>query len=875
MTFTTPLFLLGLAAAGIPVALHLISRRTRQELPFPTLRFIRISEQKTRRRRRIQDLLLLLLRMTVFMLLALALAGPTLRTLQGFFGVGDGKQTAMAIILDNSPSMQMTADGVTRLDAAKMLARQILDPLDPNAQIAVFLTAGTPFPDQGRLMNQRESIDGMIEKCSIGGESPNLPEWVRRATQLLAGSRASNRIVVVISDQRAAAWNFSPSDARRLAEIQKTPDEFRKFLQERSRSSTVDATNEGSPPHGETTTGGGGDETNAVPRPWTPSDADSIPILLVRVGGVAKPDAAIRETRMQQAVPLPNLPMELTVRIAETSGVEQDRFVELWIDGERTQTSPALPLDAYGTADWTVSVTFPRGGEHRGEVRLTGEDGAKIDDSRYFTATIAENIPIGILTARRHEIESLDAAFYLERALRPTSDGWSIRPTRFTWNEITAGDLSPERFPIFFCVDLPAPEPTLAAQLKQYLLDGGQLVWISGDAVDPGGYAAMQAASGDVLLPVTPGSLRIAAAEFSSNHASAVSVSEPSVIIPTVDGTSADESDAVSDSMPVPSNVPGTVPDSWNIAWVDADSPIFRGLTEPVSLYQSVLVYRTMGVRPADGDGNSGGNVDATGARTLARLSDDTPLLIERSVGSRGGRTLFWSGGMQLGWTNLPLKKIFPAMILRLVADDVSVAGGGVAGMDCGSVVTRTEPPSDEPKQVEVIPPRGDRLRFPMRAATMSLTAADDTTVTGGVSKNADSADRKETVQQYTFTRTSDPGFYRFQTLGAANPKPQTIAVNIPSSTMYPSPLPEPALEPLLAPNPVLSAGSVAELTETLRKLHEGTNLGDPLLYAVFFALIAEALVANRRGGREEEPLTGPAPTERTLNSANLATRRF
>ncbi len=50
-----PWFLLATLAAVIPVILHLINRQRAKDLPFSTLRFLRISVQKTRRRKRIHD----------------------------------------------------------------------------------------------------------------------------------------------------------------------------------------------------------------------------------------------------------------------------------------------------------------------------------------------------------------------------------------------------------------------------------------------------------------------------------------------------------------------------------------------------------------------------------------------------------------------------------------------------------------------------------------------------------------------------------------------------------------------------------------------------------------------------------------------------
>ena len=51
MTFGAIGFLLAAVAGIIPVILHMISHQKAKELPFSTLRFLRISVEKTRRRR--------------------------------------------------------------------------------------------------------------------------------------------------------------------------------------------------------------------------------------------------------------------------------------------------------------------------------------------------------------------------------------------------------------------------------------------------------------------------------------------------------------------------------------------------------------------------------------------------------------------------------------------------------------------------------------------------------------------------------------------------------------------------------------------------------------------------------------------------------
>ncbi len=79
VSFSDPMMLIGLLAAGLPVALHLLNRIRSPIVPFSTLRFLKITAQKTSRRRQVQQYLLLLLRMAVFAMIAMAVAHPLIR----------------------------------------------------------------------------------------------------------------------------------------------------------------------------------------------------------------------------------------------------------------------------------------------------------------------------------------------------------------------------------------------------------------------------------------------------------------------------------------------------------------------------------------------------------------------------------------------------------------------------------------------------------------------------------------------------------------------------------------------------------------------------------------------------------------------------
>ena len=139
MTFVSAAFLLAAAAGAIPVVLHMINRQQAKKLPFSTLRFLRISAEKTRRRKRIHDVLLMLLRMAVLILIAVGLAEPTITTLGSFWGSG---ASAVAILVDNSASMGVVDRGRPRFETARRAAREILNELADGDQIALMLKIG-------------------------------------------------------------------------------------------------------------------------------------------------------------------------------------------------------------------------------------------------------------------------------------------------------------------------------------------------------------------------------------------------------------------------------------------------------------------------------------------------------------------------------------------------------------------------------------------------------------------------------------------------------------------------------------------------------------------------------------------------------------
>ena len=460
MTFAAPLFLLAVFAAAIPVVLHLVNRRRAKEAPFPTLRFLKLSVQKTRRRKRIQDLLLMVLRAAVLLLVAVGLAKPAMTNLGTLWG---GAQTAVVIILDNSASMGMIDRDRVRLETAAAAAAQILDQLTDGDQAALLPTCGPP-PGTGRLDRTQQSVRQILRQCRVSYERANLRLKLRQARQMLAGSDAPNKQIYILTDMQRVSWEGNGGRG--------VGDEGRGLGT--SVPSTV------------------GDVSSAAKQ--------QIPIIIVDCDRAGKPDAAVERVELETAVPMVGLPVKAVVTVLNASSVAQQRLVELTIDGVKQASSPQLNIPPGGRVKHGFTFSLQRAGLHRGEVSLVGEDGSRYDDRRFFAIDLGRGVPVAVVEARRHEIPYLDDAYYLEQALalgQPGAGGFNV-------STLPVGDLTGKplkKYKVLYCVNLPALDAEAAERLGAYVAAGGNLVWICGDNVETEAYNRMNQLSGGRLLP--------------------------------------------------------------------------------------------------------------------------------------------------------------------------------------------------------------------------------------------------------------------------------------------------------------------------------------------------------------------------------------
>ncbi|MCS7237949.1 MAG: BatA and WFA domain-containing protein [Thermoguttaceae bacterium] len=537
MTFGAAAFLLATLAAIIPVILHLINRQQAKELPFPTLRFLRLSVEKTRRRRRLQDLLLMFLRMAVLVFIAVGLAKPTLTSLAAL--MGGGAATAVAIVLDNSGSMSVNDEGRPRMETALRAVEQILNQLQVGDQVALFVTCGPNFPEEGKFDRSHEKVRQLIGILQGSFERADLSAEIEAARRLILQSDAPNRSVFVVSDFQTVSF---PELSKEHPGGPGTEEPSKTGPSGTAEAQSSQTTEQAPGPGRELSE----EERRTLRR---------IPVVMVDCGRNPRPNVGIVNVEAVTPVPVARVPVYTTVSLLNASSVPQQRAVTLFANGVKAFEGPAINLPPGEVVPYQFQFTFREGGIQRCEVRLVGEDGSPVDDRWYFSMEIDMGVPVAIVVPQVHEIPFLDESFYLENALLAAGGG--LRVNKILASQLGAEPL--ERYKVIFCVNIPALTGEALGRLSRFVDSGGTVFWICGADVDPTSYNQMAEESGGLLLPTR--------------------------LVQVRDARQA------------------TGRDSFRVSWIDPEHPVLRLFTEPASLYQSVLIYRHIQVASEEGEG--------------------------------------------------------------------------------------------------------------------------------------------------------------------------------------------------------------------------------------------------------------------------------
>ncbi len=204
MTFLNSALLAGLAAAIIPILIHLFSRRRYPIVNFSSLRFLRKLQRHQMRRLRLRQLLLLLLRTLAILLIAFAFTRPTLTERLGIGTLSSGR-LGVAIIIDGSASMQAKGADGAAFQRAISTAKILISMMHPGDRTILILAKDKP-----QLLIKQPSGDGSallqaLDEAKPWDGSTDLPAALKLANEMLSSVQEFRSEIFIISDFAAPA----------------------------------------------------------------------------------------------------------------------------------------------------------------------------------------------------------------------------------------------------------------------------------------------------------------------------------------------------------------------------------------------------------------------------------------------------------------------------------------------------------------------------------------------------------------------------------------------------------------------------------------------------------------------------------------------
>ena len=406
MAFVNASLLLGGMLMAVPVILHLMMRQKPRPLVFPAIRFVQQRRESNRRTLRLRHWLLLLLRALLIVLLAAAIARPSvdsdhwgnwvliglvsmilLLVLAATIGswmnargvvmvvllllvtlllaagdlvllarvmdrdgeamLGDQEAPVAAVlVIDSSQRMGYQYENLSRLEQAQQTANWLIQQLPGDSEVAVLGSSGRQQVFAIDLAAARETVD-RIQLTSVGRR---LADVVRDGIDLLETSRLGRKEIYVFTDMTQGAWQESAQLKRVLEQ-----------------------------------------------------HADVLVYLVDE--GVTKPlNFAVGPVTLSQQTLTTNGTFQLRTELQHI-GPGGERDIELYLEEPDLQLPifqdgrQRVPPSTRRARQHVVAAANARQrvqfqlqglsqGIHQGSIRLVGDDGLAIDDTRYFTIRV-------------------------------------------------------------------------------------------------------------------------------------------------------------------------------------------------------------------------------------------------------------------------------------------------------------------------------------------------------------------------------------------------------------------------------------------------------------------------------------------------------
>lgn len=309
MSFINPFLIIGILAAGIPLLIHLWSRRQARPIDFSHVQFLMSLHRSRVRRLKLKQIFILILRMLIVALIALALARPIL-TSKWALAAGGRANSSVVIVLDNSYSMGYERFDGTRFDIAKDRALRLLESLRPGDNASLILMSDLPEVVFRRLTSDIQQVRDAVKNAKLSHRSSHVWSAISEAYVLLSESDHPRKSIYLISDLGKNGWQ----DWREI-----------------------------------------------------PDDSGMVDVFVIRIGEAEAGNRAVESVAPSNDPVAMGIPVKISAKLAGSDlAGETKATVELFVDGEKKGQAAVRESVSF-------THIFEHPGIHIGEVRLTSD----------------------------------------------------------------------------------------------------------------------------------------------------------------------------------------------------------------------------------------------------------------------------------------------------------------------------------------------------------------------------------------------------------------------------------------------------------------------------------------------------------------------
>jgi hypothetical protein len=208
MTFLHPwAIVIGVLAAGVPTAIHFLTRPRPMRMPLSTLRFVIEAVRQRRSWHRFRDIFLLTLRTLAVLLIALAVARPQWGS-RSLISDAEGGDAVRVVILDVSQSMAAADGAVEQIERARTLASNYLRYRPGLAANLIVAGARAEAVFDGPSTNF-EALREQLARCRALPQRLDVARTLEVSARMLAPISPTDhrrRELVVVSDFQRSNW---------------------------------------------------------------------------------------------------------------------------------------------------------------------------------------------------------------------------------------------------------------------------------------------------------------------------------------------------------------------------------------------------------------------------------------------------------------------------------------------------------------------------------------------------------------------------------------------------------------------------------------------------------------------------------------------